>query len=216
MSKRVRNILYIILFIVIFLIAFFSFNVFEQVKTILKQTTAPTINLDRETVENKTDPYWGALDAPIVIVEFSDFECPYCKQIYPILRELSIDYPTEVKFIYRDFLGHEHSQKSAEAAECAYDQNKFLPYHDKLFTNQENLDVASLKKYARQVGINNLDEFDKCLDSGQYEKEVSADFADAIKLGIKGTPTFFINGTMVQGVKPKSFFVEVINHILQR
>jgi protein-disulfide isomerase len=216
MSKRVKKILYIILFLVIFFITLFSLNVFEQVKLIVNKPAEPVINQNRETVENKTDPYWGAIDAPIVIVEFSDFECPFCKQMYPILRELSIDYPTEVKFIYRDFLGHDNSQKSAEAAECANDQNKFLPYHDKLFTNQENLDLASLKKYARQVGISNLDEFDKCLDSGQYEKEVSADFADAIKLNIKGTPTFFINGTMVQGVKPKSFFVEVFNHILQR
>lgn len=180
-------------------------------------TTSDNPPVDRKLVETSDDPSWGNPDAKVVIVEFSDFECPYCRQMFPVVHELSIEYKDSVKFIYRDFLGsesHEHFQKSAEAANCAHEQGEFLAYHDKLFLNQSNLDDNSLKAYARQVGIKNLNQFDQCLDTDKYANEIKQDYADGVKFGTTGTPTFFINGHKVAGTVPKEDFKKIIKYFL--
>ncbi len=178
----------------------------------------------REAMEERDvllddDPVQGSAEASVTIVEFADFECPFClrffRQTYPLIQERYID-SGKVKVIYRDFPldAHPHAQKAAEAAECADEQGKFWEYHDLLFQNQQALSVADLKSYARQLGLNPA-RFDECLDSGKYAEEVKRDRADGISLGVSGTPTFFINGKKFIGAQPFSAFEEVIQKALE-
>ena len=198
----------IAIFIILYSLTIFGLMVWSSYQNIIDNNSAAISldniqTVDRQLVESKDDPSWGSDDAKIVIVEFSDFECPFCKQVFPILHEINFKYSGQLKFIYRDFLGHDSSQKLAEAAQCADEQGKFLVYHDKLFINQGNLSVDSLKSYARQVGIGDVNKFDQCLDSGKFELEVQQDYQEAVELGVEGTPTFFINGIKVPGARPK-------------
>ncbi len=160
------------------------------------------------------DAIKGEVNAPVTIIEFSDYECPFCgrffEQTLPELNEAYIK-TGKVKLIYRDFPLdiHPNAQKAAEAAECAGEQGKYYEMHDKLFENQNALDVGSLKKYAKDIGLN-TDEFNKCLDSGKMSDEVSQDFIDGQSYGVTGTPTFFINGKPLLGAQPFSEFEKII------
>ncbi len=141
------------------------------------------------------DPSEGPVDANVVIVEFSDFECPACGQAYSILKRIRQEYASSVRFVYRDFplSGiHPFAQKAAEAAQCANLQGNFWQYHDFLFEHQSALAVQDLKGYAQTLGLDTA-AFNSCLDSGAAVAEVAKDSADARDFGVKGTPTFFIN-----------------------
>ncbi|MFH1564391.1 MAG: thioredoxin domain-containing protein [bacterium] len=208
-------------FTVSFAIAFLTLAIWHYYKKINVVDLASEIwnndNIEianRELIETKDDPFWGNPEAKIVIVEFSDFDCSFCWQMMPILRELNSEYPNQIKFIYRDFLKNTNSQKAAEAAQCANEQGQFLIYHDKLFLNQGNLDINNLKIYAREIGITNIDKFDNCLDTDQFELEVLQDCNEAEKLGVNGTPTFFVNGIKIEGARPKKFFEQIIEYFL--
>lgn len=210
----------IALFAVTFVLAFFVFTVSHYYKQINNVDLSSQIwsdndmkTVDRKLVETTDDPFWGNADAKIVIVEFGDFTCSICKKMVPVLHELNSKYPKEIKFIYRDFLNNINSQKAAEAAQCANEQGQFLIYHDKLFLNQENLNIDNLKIYAKEVGIANIDQFNNCLDSNQFELEIQQDYKEAQKLGVAGTPTFFINGIKIEGSRPKEFFEQIINYL---
>lgn len=204
-----------------------------QVYSIAQQIEAGTIttegfsvdtNLDvsttrdsnRKTAGTTDDPSFGNPNAKVTIVEFGDFECPFCAQSFPDMRALQLEYKDHIHYIWRDFplTGiHPDSQKAAEAGECAEDQGKFWELHDKMFINQNNLSVIDIKQYARQVGLDG-NTFDRCLDSGRYENEVQADLADGIALGVRGTPTFFINDQLVSGVIPKESLEQVFQQLL--
>lgn len=164
------------------------------------------------------DPFLGAEDAPVVIVEFSDFECPFCarfhEQTLTVLKEKFIETGV-VKFVYRDLpLGfHANAQKAAEAAQCAHDQGKFWEYHDIIFANQRSLDLNSLKKYAADIGLD-VTQFDECLSSDKYADEVREDAAAAAANGISGTPGFIINGQTLSGAQPYDRFEQVICSIV--
>jgi len=161
------------------------------------------------------DPVIGDENAPITIVEFSDYECPFCgrhfQQSYPQLKADYID-TGKVRLVFRDYPlpFHPSAQKAAEAAECAGDQDKYFEMHDKLFSNQQALSVADLKKYAGELGLNQK-EFDECLDSGKQASEVQNDLNDGSKYGVSGTPSFFINGLLLVGAQPYSEFKRVID-----
>ena len=164
------------------------------------------------------DPAWGPEDAPVTIIEFSDFQCPFCSrffaQTYPQIKQ---EYEGEVRFVYRDFpltSIHENAQKAGEAGECADDQGKFWDYHDLLFNNASALDVTSLKGYASQLGLDS-GAFDQCLDSGKYTEEVQKDYQEGITYGVTGTPAFFINGVSIIGAQPYANFKAVIDAALQ-
>jgi protein-disulfide isomerase len=164
------------------------------------------------------DPAWGPEDAPVTIIEFSDFQCPFCSrfftQTYPQIKQ---EYEGQVRFVYRDFpltSLHENAQKAGEAAECADDQGKFWDYHDMMFNNATALDVTSLKSYAGQVGLD-AEAFNQCLDSGKYTEEVQKDYQDGISYGVTGTPAFFINGVSIIGAQPYANFKAVIDAALQ-
>ena len=164
------------------------------------------------------DPAWGPEDAPVTIIEFSDFQCPFCSrffaQTYPQIKQ---EYEGQVRFVYRDFpltSIHENAQKAGEAAECADEQGKFWDYHDTLFNNNSALDDASLKSYASQVGLDTAT-FNQCLDSGKYTEEVQKDYQEGISYGVTGTPAFFINGVTVIGAQPYANFKAAIDAALQ-
>ena len=153
------------------------------------------------------DPSWGPVDAPVTIIEFSDYQCPYCKRFHDeTLPQIQAIYEGQVRFVYRDFpltSIHPHAQKAAEASECADDQGRFWDYHDLLWTNQQDLDVASLKAYAGELGLDTAT-FDDCLESGKNAQEVQKDYSDGVSYGVQGTPSFFINDVKVQGAQPFS------------
>jgi protein-disulfide isomerase len=164
------------------------------------------------------DAVKGDPNAPVIMVEFSDFECPFCTRFYtqtlPAITEQYID-TGKVKFVYRDFPlnFHPNAQKAGEAAECADDQDKFWEMHDILFENGVAGGSDTFKGYAADLGLD-TDAFDECLDSGKYADEVQKDLADGSALGVSGTPAFFINGVFISGAQPFEVFQQVIEQEL--
>jgi len=176
-----------------------------------QQQAAPTGPVD---VSVDDDPVKGDADAPITIIEFSDFQCPFCKRFFTqTLPQIEKDYIStgKVKLVYRDYPlnFHPEAQKSAEAAECADDQGKFWEFHDKIFENQESLSNANYKKWAADLSLD-IAEFNDCLDSGKYAAEVQKDFQDGAAAGVKGTPSFFVNGQYIRGAQPYDVFKQII------
>jgi len=148
-----------------------------------------------------TGPARGSENARITIVEFSDFECPYCGQFEPELKKLLEAYPTQVRLIYRNMpipSLHPAAQKAAEAAICADKQGKFWEMHDTLFSEQSTLDVAALKEKAKRLGLDGA-KFDVCLDKGEAVPALNDDLREAQRLGLEATPATFINGRFVNG-----------------
>jgi len=176
--------------------------------------------VERVNVSAEDDPTKGSKNAKVTIIEFADYQCPYCGYFFTkVLPEVEKNYikTGKVKFVYRDFPlnFHQNAQKAAEAAECADKQGKFWQYHDKLYQDQKVLDTESLKKYAAELKLN-TDSFNKCLDSGEMAGEVQKDFEDGTKYGVSGTPSFFINGIPLEGAQPYSAFEEIIKEELKK
>lgn len=170
----------------------------------------------RQQLELSSAPYWGNPQAKVVVVEFGDFECPYCLQEFPIIRQIMYKYQAQVKFIWRDFpISENHPQAivSAKAAHCADEQGKFWQMHDKLFINQANLEVAALKEYAKQLNLDMV-KFNQCLDSEKYKNQITLDYAEGLKFGVPGTPTFFINGQKVPGVIQVTFWDQLLTKLI--
>ncbi|MEO5363295.1 MAG: DsbA family protein [Magnetococcus sp. DMHC-8] len=154
----------------------------------------------------------GKADAPITIVEFSDFECPYCRRAQETLKAVEKAYGDQVRFVFRHYPlpFHEQAPKASEAAQCAADQGKFWPFHDALFAEGAQLAPAELKKLAGRLGLNQAT-FDGCLDSGRHGERVAKDSAEGKQLGISGTPTFFVNGLRLVGAVPLDKFKKTID-----
>ncbi len=169
----------------------------------------------RYDVSADDDPVLGDANAPITIVEFSDFRCPYCGRFYAeTLQPIMSNYEGKVKLVFRDYpiLGPE-SQLSALAAGCMNEQGKFWDFHNTAFSNQQNLSRNAFITYAEDFGIN-TEQFASCLDNQEHLPEISKDYGDAQKLGVTGTPAFFINGRFISGAQPYSVFASVIDEEL--
>ncbi len=162
-------------------------------------------------------PSKGPTTAPVTIVEFSDFQCPFCQRAANTVGKVLADYAGQVRLVYRQFPleFHDKAFKAAEAGMCANEQGKFWEMHDHLFGDQKHLDVPSLKEAARSIGLDG-DKFDKCLDSGQFADAVRKDMTAGQKAGVSGTPAFFINGRMISGAQPYESFREVVDQELKR
>ena len=159
----------------------------------------------------------GPPDAPVTLIEFSDFQCPYCRRVQGVLKRLMTAYHGQLKLVFRDFplrQIHPEAQKAAEAAQCANDQGQFWPYHDRLFATTD-LAVEDLKQYAVELGLD-IEEFNTCLDSEKYRQEVQDDIDDALAAGVNATPSFFVNGLPINGAVPFERFVEMVELALQR
>jgi len=158
------------------------------------------------------DPSLGLSNAKVTIVEFGDFECPFCKQSYPTIRTLAQEFKDDVRVVYRDFpleTIHPNARFAALAGYCAEEQNLFWPLHDKLFQNQEDLSQAAIAGYANQIGAD-ARAFAACVSSQAARDEVNRDIADGQAAGVLGTPTWFINGIRVAGVIPEDVFRQII------
>jgi len=157
----------------------------------------------------------GPADAPVQIIEFSDYQCPYCSKAEDTVDKVLEKYGDKVSVVYRDFPlpMHKEAHKASQAAECAGEQGKFWDYHKLLFKNQQKLQEPELQNYAQQVGLDS-DKFKKCLESGQMAAEVDKDIADGKALGMSGTPGFYINGRNLSGARPFEAFVEIIDQEL--
>ena len=181
-----------------------------QVKVYL---TPPIVQVSAEGA-----PFKGPPDAPITIVEFSDFQCSYCKRVLAVLGQVLEQYPTQVKLAFRDFPIqniHPHAQKAAEAAHCAAEQGKFWEYHDLLFEKQDVLPNADHGEHAKALGLETA-AFQECIDSRKYKEKVERNYADGVKAGVSGTPAFFINGRLLSGAQPLEAFKTVIDEELDR
>ena len=165
-----------------------------------------------------TDPQLGNATAPITVVEFSDFQCPYCQRAAPTLRQLQEKYGDKVRVVWKDFpltRIHPEAHKAAEAAHCAGDQGKYWAYHDRLFANQQALQVEALKRYARDASLDPA-RFDACLDSSKFAERVRDSLAIGTKLGVSSTPTIFINGRVMPGAYAYEDMVAVVDAELER
>jgi protein-disulfide isomerase len=176
-----------------------------------------TIALRMPKIEIATEgePALGPENAPVTIVEFSDFQCPYCRQVQAPLKKLLAEYEGKVKLVFRDFPLrniHPQAQKAAEAAHCAEEQQKFWPYHDKLFATT-SLQIDDLKKVAQELELN-MEQFTACLDSNKHAKGIDADMRDGQNAGVNATPSFFINGYPVSGAASYERFKELVDTAL--
>jgi protein-disulfide isomerase len=159
------------------------------------------------------DPALGPHDAPITIIEFSDFACQYCRRFHQETFQLLMDaYPDQIRFVYRDFpvVG---GFDAAQAAECADEQGFFWEYHDLLFTGTQGLSRTAYEQYAQDLGMDS-EEFTTCLDEERFDSEVTDDANYAASLGANGTPTFFINGIPLVGAQPLGNFKQIIDREL--
>jgi len=151
-----------------------------------------------DLLHNGNDPSEGPIDAPVTIVAFEDFECPFCFQAQPFISKLRTIYGSDVRFIYKDFplnSIHPRAQLAAEAAQCAHEQGKFWEFHDELFTHQDRLAEAYYRTVAKEIGMN-INTFNACVATGKYKAAVAEDVELGRSLGVFGTPTFFVNGEL--------------------
>lgn len=162
-------------------------------------------------------PFKGPADAPVTIVEFSEFQCPFCGRAADTLKEIEKDYGDKVRFVFRSKLLPRHSKAplAHAAAYAAGRQGKFWEMHDKIFSNQKDLTEEAYNKYAKEIGLN-LSKFAMDLKDPEIAKEWADDEKESQRIGISSTPTFFVNGKMVRGAKPKEAFVSAIEDALKR
>lgn len=164
-----------------------------------------------------TGPRLGPADAPVQIIEFSDFQCPYCSDGAKTIKDLRAKYGDKVSIVYRNFPLPSHTQahRGAEAALCASDQGKFWEYADVLFENQRAMGDPELNQYAKGLALDEA-AFSACLTAGTHSAQIDADQADGEKVGMNGTPGWYINGRAVSGARPLSAFSKIIDAELAR
>lgn len=166
------------------------------------------------------DPSWGPKDAPVTIVEFSDFQCPFCERFFQeTLPQIKQTYGDKIHFVYRDFplpaQIHPQAYEAALAADCANEQGKYWQYHDLLFNHQDKLQEADLVSQAGTLGMN-TDQFSQCVKSQKYAAEIQHDLQDGDNYGVTGTPTFFINGRRLVGAQAFVSFQKIIDDELAK
>src|SRR5262249_4145068 len=191
----------------------------ERVKAVFDQlgkenNVAIKLSEPRKNVEAK-GPSRGPDNAKVTLVEFSDFQCPFCGRAHDTVEQVMQAYAGKVRLVFRQFPldMHKNAAKAAEAALCANEQGKFWEYHDVLFKNQQTLEIPQLKDHANGVGLDQV-KFASCLDSGKFARAVQEDMVAGQQVGVSGTPAFFINGVMLPGAMPFDEFKRVIDQEL--
>lgn len=200
-----------------------------EIKAILQGALKAQSPLKATVVSVSGRPSLGRRDAPATMVEFSDYQCPFCQRhfstVYPLLKKEYID-TGRLRYVFRDFpiaTLHPQAKKAHEAAHCAGEQNRYWEMHDILFENSKELSIPALKRYAQEIGLNG-DQFNGCLESDKFSREVEKEIGEGAKAGVQGTPSFFIGpsgsgekitGTMVVGAQPLARFKQVIEEVLK-
>lgn len=184
----------------------------------LRAKTPVRVALDppRQRVEAAGRPARGPEKAPVEMIEFSDFQCPFCFRAAPTVQQVLSTYGDKIRLVYRHYpLGsHPNARPAAEASECAAEQGKFWEYHDRLFANPAKLATADLKQDAVELGLDPAT-FNACVDSRKYKSQVEDDIKAGDAAGVSGTPAFFINGRLLSGAQPFEAFKRVIDDELQ-
>ena len=169
-------------------------------------------------VLTEDDPFWGVEDPLVYIVAYESFGCPYCQSNQADLKKLEAKFSSIIRFVFKDFPTeglHTDVFDAHLAAGCAQDQNKFWEYHDLLFANQGDFSKASLKEYAKNLGLD-TNTFNACLDNEEHNQEIREDYAQGVNLGAQGTPTYIINGQMVPGEIPYDLWEQIIGFIIKQ
>jgi protein-disulfide isomerase len=175
------------------------------------------LDVPRVEVEAK-GPSLGPDDAPVTIIEFSDYQCPYCRRAEPVIQQVLEQYPSQVRFVFRHYpleRIHPLARGAAEAAACANEQGRFWEFHSKLFASDAEFDADSLRQYASDVELD-LEPFQACVDERRFQADIEADLAAGREAGVAGTPAFFVNGIPMKGARPLDAFVAVIEKELER
>jgi protein-disulfide isomerase len=184
----------------------------------LKAKTAVRMMLEppRSAVRAGTSPARGPANAPVELIEFADFQCPYCLAASPTVKRVLDTYGDRIRFVYRNFplQSHPDARPAAEAAQCANEQGQFWAYHDRLFAQPGKLSNADLKKTAADLGLDAA-RFDACVDEHKYKPVVDADAQAGAEAGVSGTPAFFINGRLLSGAQPYDAFKRIIDEELE-
>ena len=183
-----------------------------------KSKTRILMDVARVAVAEASAPSKGGpVGSPVTIIEFSDFQCPFCSRVNPSIDQAKATFGDKVRFVFRQFPLNIHPQapKAAEASLCANEQGKFWEMHDALFANQQKLSVPDLKATALTIGVDAA-KFDACLDSGKMAEIVARDMADGQTAGVSGTPALFVNGRFINGAVPYEELAKVINDELSR
>ncbi|MBU0673206.1 MAG: DsbA family protein [Proteobacteria bacterium] len=187
----------------------------NPVEVYLTQPEAPKV----EIPVTKEDQSKGALDAKVTIVEFSEFQCPYCSRAAVTIAEVLEKYGDQVRLIFKNFPlpSHEYARMAAEYGLCANDQSseKFWKLHDIMFENQTLLAESTIPEFAEKAGLD-MEILKSCIDSGRFKDKIDLDLADGNRAGVNSTPTFFINGIMVKGAQPLEEFSAIIDKTLQK
>ena len=173
----------------------------------------------RLVFDNSRAPTMGPPDAPVTLVEFSDFECPFCRRFAPTLKRLHETFGDDLQIVYRHFpipSLHPNAVRAAEASHCAYDQGRFWEMHDLIFEETQGVTVDGLQDMARRIGLDSA-RFDRCLETGQFAELVRRDMEEGSTAGVRGTPTLFLNGVQLQGgAIPYESLVPLIQDELRR
>lgn len=200
----------------------------QEIKKILTEITRPP-QPQEVKVDIDDDPLLGNAGAPLTLIEFSDYQCPFCsrfsRETLPRIKKEYVD-TGKVRYVFRDYPlpTHKEAPKAAEAANCAGDQGKYWQMHNRLFEQQSKISLSDLKNHAKDMGLN-MEQFGQCLDSGKYIQEVQKDFQDGQKAGVGGTPTFFIGKTTkdgkitsypIRGAQPFEAFKTMIEEMLRQ
>lgn len=187
-------------FLLIIALVLVSFNYLQTMNLLVKVDSLNTVPLLKGT-----GAITGGVGAgELTVVEFSDFQCPFCGRAAPAVRQLREKYGDKINFVYKHFplrSIHPDAQKAAEAAECARDQGQFEAYHDALFANQNGLGIFALKEVAAELGLATV-KFNNCLDSNEKADIVEKDFQEGLAKGVTGTPTFFVGDERIGGAVP--------------
>ena len=183
------------------------------------QPAGSTTGTDTNFEISADDHIRGDFNAPITIVEFSDFQCPFCSRFHPTLLKILDEYPGKVRWVYKHFplaSIHPQAQAAAEASECAADQggnDAFWAYGDALFDNQSSLGRDLYVRLAKEQGLN-TNEFESCIDSGKFKQKVQDDYQEGIAAGVRGTPGSFVNGQSIPGAVPYEQVKSIVDNLL--
>ena len=185
--------------------------------------TGPAVRLlfdapRQQVAVDAADPSDGPASAPVTLVEFSDFQCPFCQRVMPTLKQVRAKYGDKVRVVWKDYpltQIHPEAFAAAVAGNCANEQGKFWEFHDRLFPNQQALQPEFLKRYAADAGVDAA-KFNACLDSTKYQQRVQDAIDAGTRLGVSSTPTVFVNGRVISGAQPFEVFAAVIDEELAR
>jgi protein-disulfide isomerase len=185
---------------------------FDKNTSTISRLASQPISEQAIDVADAEDPHLGDPQAAIQIVEFADFSCPYSRESSFVLRSLAAAYPKQFYYTYRDFPIaelHPFANRAAQAGACAHAQGKFWEYHDKLYQNQQEVDDTSFDAFAQSLNLD-MEKFRSCLLDGTFAEEIAKDYEDGFRAGVRGTPTFFINGQRVAGSIPRNILEQIL------